>query len=93
MLGSDERSYEEVINQLRAYQSKISEAVTAMDSAGRACVENTDNDPAAETSYGHLRQALNQVQDSAAQISGVISALQRELEDIQNAASIANRLG
>ncbi|MCR4792861.1 MAG: hypothetical protein K5871_08925 [Lachnospiraceae bacterium] len=90
MQGADEQSYEEVIEQLRAYTNKVFEAVNGMYTAGQDCVDNTDNDPAAERSNGNLRTALGKINDSLQSINEVIAALNREMEQIREKAARAN---
>lgn len=93
MQGADEQSYEEVISRLRAYTSNVFEAVNNMNTAGRDCVDNTDNDPAAERSYGNLQGALGQINESVQSINQIIAALNEELEQIREAAARANSAG
>ena len=90
MKGSDEQSYEEVIQKLRAYTSKVFEAQSAMYKAGQDCVDNTDEDPAAVRSNGNLQKAIGNISNSVMTINQIIAALNQELEQIRAAAAKAN---
>ncbi len=90
MQVADEKSYEEVIGKLTAYTNKVFEACNTMYNAGKDCVDNTLQDPAAVTSNERLGSALNQVRDSVQTINAIIVALRRELEEIREAAAAAS---
>ncbi|MCR4588333.1 MAG: hypothetical protein K5682_08005 [Lachnospiraceae bacterium] len=92
MVGADEQSYEEVINKLKAFKSKASGLVTEMRTAGKDCVDNTDNDPAAVKSNDSLNTALSQITTSLEGIDQIVAALEQELQDIIEAANKANAL-
>lgn len=90
MAFADEQSYEEMINTLQTFLSQAGEQCDVMQSAGEDCVDNTENDPAAEKASAKLQQCLSKIRDSMEAIQAVIQALQDELEDIRQAAARAN---
>ena len=90
MQVADESAYEEVIQRLRAYTSKVFESMQQMRTAGVNCVDTTDQDPAAVRSNDNLQKALNEMNESLNKIYELISKLQAELERIREAAAKAN---
>lgn len=89
---ADDQSYEEVISLLQSFISDLGESVSKMQSAGQDCVDNTENDPAAESCNAKIQECCSKVQNAAESIQGVIAALQQELAKIQEAASKANSI-
>ena len=89
MTVADEQSYEEVISKLRAYTNKVFESCNDMYCAGKDCVDNTENDPAAVKSNDNLCKALGQINDAVQTIDTIIAALEEELERIREAAAAA----
>lgn len=90
MAFADEQSYEEMISALQTFISQAGEQCEAMSSAGNDCVDNTDNDPAAETSNAKLQKCVSDIRTAIESIQGIIQALQEELQDIREAAARAN---
>lgn len=89
MAYADEQSYEEMISELQRFSQAAEEQCSVMESAGRDCVDNTDNDPAAVKSDEKLQSCVSGIRNALSDISGIISALQQELEDIREAAAKA----
>ncbi len=89
MACADEQSYEEMIGSLQAFMSAVSEACGDMEAAGNDCVDNTDNDPAAEKSNARLQQCTARIRGTLETAQQVIGDLQQELEDIRQAAARA----
>lgn len=86
----DPGSYQEVINQLRAFSSKVFEQCTNMTAAARTCASAMEGDSVAERSIGSLERCISQINQGLQQINSVISGMQRELEDAQKAQAKAN---
>jgi len=93
MAFADEQSYEEMINALQSFLSLAEEQCSVMESAGQDCVDNTDNDPAAEASNSKLQKCIGDIRATFETIQKIISALQDELEDIRAAAAKAQAAG
>lgn len=89
MAYADEQSYEEMISELQKFSSAAEEQCSVMESAGRDCVDNTDNDPAAVKSNEKLQGCVSGIRSALGDISSIVSALQQELEDIRVAAAKA----
>lgn len=90
MAFADEQSYEEMISTLQTFISNLDEQCTVMQQAGIDCVDNTDGDPAAGSANTKLQQCVGKIRENSETISGIIAALQQELEDIREAAAKAN---
>lgn len=90
MAYSDEQSYEEMISILQNYIAQVEEQCGVMEKAGEDCVDNTDNDPAAEQSNAKLQQCVSQIRSSEEAIQEVIVGLQQEMEEIREAAAKAS---
>lgn len=93
MAFADEQAYEEMINALQTFVSQADEQCGVMESAGNDCVDNTENDPAAEASNSKLQKCVGDIRSTFETIQGIISALQEELEDIRAAAAKAQAAG
>ncbi len=89
MSYADEQSYEEMIQALQNFMNQVSENCSIMEQAGRDCVDNTDNDPAAARGNEKLGACIQRIRGTFGTVQSVISALQEEMEDIQKAASKA----
>ena len=90
MAYADEQAYEEMISELQRFISEGDEQCSALDAAGRDCVDNTDGDPAAEKSSAKLQECTGNIRSAFQTIEGIVQALQQELEDIRAAAEKAN---
>ena len=93
MAFADEQAYEEMINALQTFVSQADEQCGVMESAGNDCVDNTENDPAAEASNSKLQKCVGDIRSTFETIQGIISALQEELADIRAAAAKAQAAG
>ena len=89
-MAADESSYQETIAQLNQFKNRIMEGCRVLQTAGRDCVDNTDNDPAAVTSNEKLSECINKIQGTLPQIDSIIWALNEEMEAIKEAAARAN---
>lgn len=89
MQGADPARYEEAISQLQTVSGQLSEDVTVLQRAGQDCVDNTEGDPAAESSSQKVQACAQQIQAAIEQVQAVIAAMQQELEEIQAAAAKA----
>ena len=87
---ASEESYEEMISALQTFMSEAEEECSTMEAAGNDCVENTENDPAAETSNAKLQKCVGDIRTALESIQGIVTALQEELEAIREAAAKAN---
>ena len=93
MAFADEQAYEEMISTLQTFISQVDEQCGVMESAGQDCVDNTDNDPAAEASNSKLQGCVGNIRATFDTIQEIITALQEELEDIRAAAAKAQAAG
>ncbi|MBQ3497960.1 MAG: hypothetical protein IJA87_02400 [Clostridia bacterium] len=93
MAFADEQSYEEMINALQNFKSRTEEQCNVMESAAKDCVDNTDNDPAAQKSSSKLSSCVSNIRATFETIDNIIAALQDELEDIRAAAAKADQIG
>ncbi len=87
---ADPGSYQEVMNQLAAYTSRVFEHCANMRSAAGVCVSTMGDDPAAAKSVAALEKCLNQIQSGLEAVNQVRAAMARELDDIQRAAARAD---
>jgi len=87
MAYADEQSYEEMISALQTFINTVSDACGDMETAGNDCVENTDNDPAAEKSNAKLQQCVARFRATLSTAQKVITDLEQELEDIRRPAA------
>ena len=92
MAFADEQSYEEMIQALQNFKQQTQEQCQIMTNAGRDCVENTDNDPAAEKSSAKLATCVSKIEEALETVDSVIAALQEELEAIREAARKADQI-
>lgn len=86
----DPSSYQEVITQLKSYSSKVYEHCGNMMSAASTCASTMEGDPVAAKSISSLQRVITQINQGVQQINTVIAGMQRELEDAQRAAAMAN---
>ena len=93
MAFADEQAYEEMISALQNFVSQADEQCGVMESAGNDCVDNTENDPAAEASNSKLQKCVGDIRSTFETIQGIITALQEELEDTRAAAAKAQAAG
>ena len=90
MAYADEQSYEEMITALQNFMTQVSDNCDIMESAGKDCVDNTDNDPAAVKGNEKLGACIKRIRGTLGTVQTVIVGLQQELEDIRRAAARAN---
>lgn len=86
----DPSSYQEVIDQLRGYTSKVFEDCANMRTAANTCVSTMGDDPAAARSVAALEKSINNISSAIQNIHGIMAAMQQELEDAQRAADQAD---
>ena len=89
MQGADTSSYEEAVSQLQTISGELSDDISVLQRAGEDCVDNTDNDPAAVSSKEKVDSCVQKLQAQLETIANVITALQEEIEAIQEAAAKA----
>lgn len=92
MAFADEQAYEEMINALRNTQRQLEEHCRVMAQAGTDCVDNTDNDPAAERANARLGECVSKIKQELETLGSIATALSEELEDIRQAAARANNI-
>ena len=90
MAYADEQSYEEMINALQDFLSDLEEECTVMEGAGKDCVDNTDEDPAAVKSNARLQKCIGSIRENFETIQSIISALQKQIENIRTIAAKAD---
>ncbi len=90
MANANTESYEEMCSALSQYCSVVSECCGTMSQAGNDCVDNTDEDPAAVSSNSKLQSCVGNIQSALEDIEAIISALQEEIQKIEEAANRAN---
>lgn len=90
MAYADEGAYEEMIDALSQFLGTINEQCAVMNSAAEDCVDNTIGDPAAVKSAAKVSECASKIEEQCEKISGIISALNDELEEIRAAAERAN---
>lgn len=87
---ADAESYQEMINALNTSLNNFSRYCSVMAMAGRDCVDNTMQDPAAVASSAKLAACLQKIRGTFPQIQAIITALQQEIIDIETIAAQAN---
>lgn len=87
MAYADEQNYEEMIAALQTFISNVSEACDTMETAGNDCVDNTENDPAAEKSNEKLQKCVARFRGTLGTAQNVATALQQELDRIREVAA------
>lgn len=92
MAYADEESYEEMISALQKFVGEVGEQCEAMSAAATDCVDNTDNDPAAQKGAAKVQECVKEINEAAESVQGVIKALQDELEAIREAARRADNM-
>ncbi len=93
MQVADVESYEEMIRALQNFMSQVSENCQVMADAGQDCVDNTEGDPAAAKAAAKLQRCIGKIRGTFEQIQDIITALQRELDDILEANAAVNSMG
>lgn len=91
MERASEESYEEMINKLNQYCGEVEEQCSVLRSAGSDCVDNTENDPAAEKAAAKIDRCASDISQNLEDVQQIIKDLQEELETIREAAAKANR--
>ena len=89
---ASEESYEEMISALQTFSTQAEEQCSVMESAGKDCVDNTQNDPAAEKADARLQKCVRDIRGALEDIQGIVEALQDELEAIREAAAKADSM-
>lgn len=90
MAVASEKSYEAIIQQLKAYHSAVFEDVNKMRIAGSACVKKFPKDPAATKSVANLEKELKNISNQLQEITKIITALNKEMEQIKKVAATAS---
>ncbi len=90
MAFADEQSYEEMVEALQEFSASVEERCSDMEAAGTDCVDNTDNDPAAVTLDGKLKERVGNIREALEKVQTVINGLQEEIDRIRKAAAEAN---
>ena len=90
---ADEESYEVMIRALTNFMSQVSTHCQIMSDAGQDCIDNTEGDPAATRAAEKLEVCIGKIRGTFDQIESIISALQRELEAIREAAAASSGMG
>lgn len=93
MQVADEESYEEMIRALQNFLSQVSTQCQVMSDAGTDCVDNTENDPAATKAAAKLQSCIGKIRGTFGDIQGIVAGLQKQLNDIREAAQAANNIG
>ncbi len=92
MAFADEQAYEEMINALRNTKRQLEVHCGVLAQAGKDCVDNTDNDPAAERANARVGECVSKIQQNLETLDSLAAALSEELEDIRQAAARANNI-
>lgn len=88
--GADPKSYQEVINQIRAFENSLNEKCSSLEQAGRTCIDNMDGDPSASKSVENLGRHINEIREQFGTLHSICSALNEEMEAIIAATNRAN---
>lgn len=90
MAKADPASYEAMISALESFASDAGEQCETMAAAGQDCVDNTEDDPAANKANAKLQKCISDIRTQLETIKEIQSALKEELDDIIAAAAKAN---
>lgn len=86
--GVNPETYQEVINQLRAFTNQVFQQTGDIMMAANACASTMEGDPVAASSINALQKSVSQIQEGVNLINSVISGMNKELEDSMRAVSI-----
>ena len=89
----NEQSYEEMMTALRNFKTQIETQCGIMESAGKDCMDNMEEDPAATKSNEKLTKCVAKIRENYETIDKIIAALQDELERAIEAAKKAEKMG
>ena len=89
----NEQSYEEMMNALRNFKNQVETQCGIMVSAGKDCMDNMEEDPAAIKSNEKLVKCVEKIRENYETIDKIIAALQDELERAKIAAAKAEKMG
>lgn len=80
---ADPARYEELIDALKSFKRRISEACDGMDDAATTCVDCTD-DESAKNAAANLKTHTQYMRGELDKVDEVIQKLEEELEDLIN---------
>ena len=72
--------YGQAITALRGIRNQLESACSAMEQAGRTCVDSMNGDNTAERASARLTECTHKIRDQYEQIEGLIRALEAEKE-------------
>ena len=87
MAIASEQQYQAAISGLQSFQTKITEASTAMSTAAKDCEDNMSGDAHMAKAKSALDKALTTLNDAASQAAKLAQKLQEELGYILEAGS------
>lgn len=87
MAIASEQQYQAAISGLKSFQTKITEASTAMSTAAKDCEDNMSGDAHMAKAKSALDKALTTLNDAASQAAELAQKLQEELRKILEAGS------
>ena len=87
---ADPKSYQAVIDEIRAFESKIESGCQQMEQAAKACVGAMNGDDAAERASAKLSQNIGKVREQYESLHRIMSALNEEMEEIIQASREAD---
>ena len=87
MAIASEQQYQAAISGLQSFQTKITEASTAMSTAAKDCEDNMSGDAHMAKAKSALDKALRTLNDAASQAAKLAQKLQEELGYILEAGS------
>lgn len=87
MAIASEQQYQAAISGLQSFQTKITEASTAMSTAAKDCEDNMSGDDHMARAKSALDKALTTLNVAASQAAELAQKLQDEWEEIQKAGS------
>lgn len=85
MAYADTSSYEQMIAYLQNYIKAVKEQCAVMLQAATDCMDNTEGDESAIKGAKKLSGNVSQINEATKDISGIISALERQLEQLREA--------
>ncbi len=88
MAIADETSYEEMIQALQQYLSRLNDHCETLSAAAEDCIDNMEGDVNAEKASGRVQTCVKKISDNFETVQGIIDGLQRELDDLRNTASM-----
>jgi len=76
----DTEAYEAVITSIQSFIDKATEDVEKMTKAAEDCVDNTEDDEAAQKAAGKINKCTAEIHAQLEVLQGVQSAMQKEVE-------------